>query len=428
MKAGPKFLLILISLTLMVTGVRAELELHGYIGHQSAYRINKPNDALLVRNRLRLNSELWGGKVYGFASVDMLNEPSSGQDVILNLREAYLDVYTSWVDFRCGKQQVVWGKTDGYFVNDIVNPLDLSYFLLQDFDDIRMGTTMLKTTIHSGNHSLELLLIPEFKSMQLTFSGDWGVRRPDSVQVVIDPMIPTYLVNLPLLYEEEPVYPLSLRQAEYGAKLNTFLLGADLALIYLRIREDRPVYYKKLQQDSELAYMRLIPRYPWLHFFGLNFSCPVGMFVFRGEGGYYPERWFDIVDVFRLSEGLLVRKPFVQGALGIEYQLTGDLDISVQAIHERILEYEPAIWNDEYSTFVTFLLRGCFRNDILQPAWMTLYNIGNESFLSRVWMDWNFSDNFTISLGIDVLTGSSDTFFGQYAGNDNAYLKLKYSF
>jgi len=70
--------------------------------------------------------------------LDITNDIGDSATTIPNLREAYIDIYGNWLDLRLGKQQVVWGKTDGYFINDIVNPLDLSYFILQDFDDIRM--------------------------------------------------------------------------------------------------------------------------------------------------------------------------------------------------------------------------------------------------------------------------------------------------
>ncbi len=156
----------------------AQVNFRGFVLNQDMFRTNESLNAMLIRNRLRLNTEVSGENVAAFASLDITNDITDSTTTMPNLREAYIDIYSSWLDLRLGKQQVVWGKTDGYFINDIVNPLDLSYFLLQDFEDIRMATTMLNAKLHHGNHSLEMLVIPEFKSMNLLFKGDWGYERP----------------------------------------------------------------------------------------------------------------------------------------------------------------------------------------------------------------------------------------------------------
>ena len=129
-----------------------------------------------------------------------------------------------------------------------------------------------------------------------------------------------------------------------------------------------------------------------------------------------------------INEGMLVEKGFIQGMLGIDYQLTGDIDIGVQAIHERILNYEDGIVNDDANSIGTLLIRGRFFNETVLPMILTLYNIDNKSSLSRIMVDWNYSDSFIITFGVDILEGDSDTIFGQFDRNDNVYLKVKYSF
>lgn len=411
----------------------AQIEFHGLFRQHSAFRIAEPSDALVLRNRLRLNSELWSGDVYGFASVDFLNDAVADNQTELNLREAYLDIYSSWVDFRIGKQQVVWGKADGYFINDIVNPLDLSLFLLQDFDDIRMATTMLNTKFHRGNHSLELLVIPEFRPMNIDFEGNWAFRRPDSVAIPhpAASMIGE-MMNIPMFYRESSLPECSVKNFEYGLKLNMFLLGTDISLIYFKAREDQPVMQKEIVTNpSSLPHgieMQVTPTHPWFTFYGLNFSRPVGMWVIRGEGGYYPRRFYDTMDFTTEADGFLTEKPFFQGMVGAEYQLSADLNIAVQAIQERLLDYEEAIVTDEVANLGTLLLKGSFRNETIQPMWLTLYHFSNDSYLSRIMIDWKYSDSFTITFGTDILGRKADTIFGQFDKNDNLYLKLRYDF
>ena len=397
------------------------LEWRGFIMNQNAFRLTAPNDALMMRTRLRLNAETNGDNVHGFAAVDLLNDAAQRSETRVKLKSAYIDLFSKYLDLRVGKQQVVWGKTDGYFINDIVNPLDMSYFLLQDFDDIRMATNMLKARFHTGNQALELLFIPEFRPMQIGFTGDWAFQRPDSVNVTL-PFIGD--MNIPLNYADEVQSQYSLRKAEWGLRFSTFLLGTDLSLIYLKVRDDKPVY-SIIQQELEVI---CTPTHPWLQFYGASFSRPVGTFVFRGEGGYFPFRTFNTENQNYVANGMLVKKPYLQGMLGCDYQLTATIDLSVQAIREQIIDYEAGIREDEQNTLATFMLKGRFFNETLQPMFFSIYNTNDQSYLVRLLADWNYSDNVTVSVGTDLLGGDSDTIFGQFDGNDNFFLKLQYSF
>jgi len=237
-------------------------------------------------------------------------------------------------------------------------------------------------------------------------------------------------IVLPLHYQNEQIPDLSLKNAEYGLKLNTWFLRTDLAFLYLRSREDKPVYFTELVNDSSGLPIRvdLTPTHPWQNFFGLNFSKPIGAFVFRGEGGYYPERHFNTQDMNYLSKGMIIERPFLQFMLGGDYQLTSALDLSVQGINERILDYKEGIQADENVTIGTVMLRGHFVNETVSPLILVMYNFEDYSSLTRLSIDWNYADSFTITAGVDLLAGKSDTIFGMFAKNDNVYLKFKYAF
>ncbi|MFP6626168.1 MAG: DUF1302 family protein [Deltaproteobacteria bacterium] len=69
------------------------------------------------------------------------------------LREAYIDLYFKHLPLtmRIGKQQVIWGESDGFRLNDRANTLDLSWHFFQEFpppgygfDDIRQPFFMIK--------------------------------------------------------------------------------------------------------------------------------------------------------------------------------------------------------------------------------------------------------------------------------------------
>lgn len=78
------------------------------------------------------------------------NTGSSGD--LYPLRELYVDALLGDFWFRLGKQQIVWGKTDFFRMQDIVNPLDYGpHFFFDSFEDIRIPQWMLSTQYRPGS-------------------------------------------------------------------------------------------------------------------------------------------------------------------------------------------------------------------------------------------------------------------------------------
>jgi hypothetical protein len=88
------------------------------------------------------------------ASLDSLDEDSRDEVKFNNhIRELYFDLYFKHIPLtlRVGKQQIVWGETDGFRMLDRANTLDLSWHFFQElpppgfgFDEIRNPFWMLK--------------------------------------------------------------------------------------------------------------------------------------------------------------------------------------------------------------------------------------------------------------------------------------------
>jgi len=69
------------------------------------------------------------------------------------LREAYVDTtYGDWA-IRAGKQQTVWGKTDGMKLLDIINPTDYSEMAQNQMEDSRIPVFMLNAEKYNDDGS-----------------------------------------------------------------------------------------------------------------------------------------------------------------------------------------------------------------------------------------------------------------------------------
>lgn len=70
------------------------------------------------------------------------------------LREAYIDIDLADLplNFRIGRQQVIWGESDQFRLMDIINPLDTTWHLQQeDWDKIRVPLWLVKMIWDFGN-------------------------------------------------------------------------------------------------------------------------------------------------------------------------------------------------------------------------------------------------------------------------------------
>ncbi|HLA27821.1 MAG TPA: DUF1302 family protein, partial [Syntrophales bacterium] len=161
-----------------------KLSISGYVQNQSSYRVGGGSDQWVSsENRLQVEMDaklhpnlkvrgIFRGTydaIYDLRSdSDQWSRDYAGSRDILStdykMRELYVDTAWGKWDFRIGKQQVVWGETDGLRLMDIINPLDMRrQFITRDWRDIRIPLTMVKATYGismQDNAFLELLWNP----------------------------------------------------------------------------------------------------------------------------------------------------------------------------------------------------------------------------------------------------------------------------
>jgi len=415
-----RMFIILIALGTMILSAA---DFSGYVQNWTAMKTGDSNEILLNRNRFRLNYENSSEFARAYSSIDFTSFGTNSTDGLgMNIRELYVDLYLRNWDFRIGKQQVVWGKADGAFVNDIVNPLDLSFFLLQDFEDIRMGNSMIKVNGYFGSHRLEAFWMPKFSPWKFAEPGSpWG--PPSGMKIGAFDVI-----------REKPELPdNTLGNSEWGMKFSTFILGTDISLLYLDAFQDRPVYKLAAPIDPEFGKIKLLPYFERSPMFGMNFSRPVGSVLIRGESAIFKNSAFNVQaapPVFMGAE----TSDYLQGVLGID--LSGPLgaNVSFQYLKRQIVDFKPTMAGvSETETWITGLISGSFWNENGNARILTMLDQGNEAGLIYASFTYKLSDMFKAESGfVGIWGGSSDTSsqfnFGMFEKNDLVYLKLTYSY
>lgn len=385
----------------------------GYLKHSTAIRLDEPDHFINLNNRFELKYSNWLNDHFGLNIVswfvydgafdvedDFAAEDEDDYRAYVDLREAVLDVTFGNLDVHLGKQQVVWGKTDGFRVTDVVNPLDLRDTALTEFLDQRIPLWMANVEYYfSTEFSVQALIIPDLEYNEFpspTFPEDVIVRS----------------TNTP----EETV-----KNTEYGLKLSGFYSGWDFTLNYLYSWDDMPVFTRSV--DGDTGTVTISPEYERLHIVGGTCANVFWDTVVRGEFAAKIGKYFAVDDP--AVSDMAVEKTLLNYALAFERDLL-DIHWIAQVLQETILEYEEAITTDEVSTYATLNGSKDFLQETLSIEMFIIYNTQTEQFTLKPSIEYDLNDAMAISAGVDVVVGKdSDTVDDD---KERIYAEVKYSF
>ncbi|MDQ6955630.1 MAG: hypothetical protein Q9M21_00390, partial [Mariprofundaceae bacterium] len=328
------------------------------------------------------------------------------------LKEAYLMYEGDAFDLRLGQQQIIWGKTDGLRLLDIINPLDLREFILDDFLDSRIGLVAARLNYYPDTDTeqeVELIIIPDAQPTKTApTSSRWALNTPTSPAGF----------TVQTLAGEQPNW--SAKNAEYGTAWRANINGWDVSTNYFYGWKDSPNAFRKITPGIitlQLKHLRM-------HTLGGSFSNAFGAWVIRGELAT------------NLQEGInangtnfadtVQRKTTVNAALAAEW--TGyNWTVSPQLFIRHIQHWNPQLLEPQDSGFWTLRIATDFMHEKLKPEMLLLADWSAGGWLARPKMSYDWSDNITSSIGADVFGGSGG-FLGQFNQNNRASFEVTYSF
>ena len=114
-----------------------------------------------------------------FASAPRAGDGPARWVVFGELREAYVDFYTKWIDLRIGNQIFTWGANEAVAVADALNPLD-TRDVLADPQLFKVPVLAALATVALGEHaSLRVVWEPFFVPNKIdVFGQDFAVLTP----------------------------------------------------------------------------------------------------------------------------------------------------------------------------------------------------------------------------------------------------------
>lgn len=375
-------------------------------------------------------------KVYGLwrgsydASFDFKGRDKFSQAVIDDqrleneIRELYVDIRRGPLFLRLGKQQVVWGESDGLRLADIINPLDFRWhYFLEDWQDIRQPLPMVRA-IYSVTPKTDL----EFVWAPVTFEpAKWAGAG-------------TYwefpgagIGGLP-----EKSYPTDIRNGSVGGKVtHIFGSGLEVSLYDYFHRMDTPTL--------ELTSTGMDFAHPYVNSVGGTFNVFVDPLatVFRGEAVFNrdePQTDFTKPD-------FISKKNTISYMFGLDRPTSLPINsestlLSFQLFQKKILSKDSttimfgdsaAPGKHDTQTMITGLISTPYTylipNGILTPSVFAVYDVIGAGWV-RPMLNLKYGDNLSISLAYNKFWGHKDGrgFFDPFRDRSEAYVDVKYSF
>lgn len=336
---------------------------------------------------------------------------ASSARVGLEIRELYLDGVIGGTFIRVGRQQVVWGQADGLRVLDVINPLDLSEFILLSPEERRIPLWMVNIEWRLFNGDLQLIWIPDHTYDHLArpgspFEATSPLVRPEGQPPPADQAVPDVVRPHGLIADDD-----------YGIRWKSFRNGWDLSVNYLFHYTDRP--YISVNRATNAASLR----YKRTHLIGASLARAIGKLTFRTEMGYSTDQYF--LTQSGTSAGLVDRATEHSYVVGIDYQHNSDLLLSGQ-LFQSFLSTGKSFVRDMTETQLTFLAQKKMRNDALTLRTLVIHGANRGDGVIQTAFEYSFKSNVVLSLGFDWFYGSVEGIFGQFDHADRLLLGIQY--
>lgn len=397
----------------------------GFFNEEIAYTTGEPGHWSRAVSRFQLNGQgSFAGLKYKISArvdadpVYMSSDfyPDKVQDDQQHdffLRENYVDFSASGLDFRVGRQQIVWGEVVGLFFADVVSARDMREFILPSFDILRIPQWAARAEYFEGDFHAEAIWIPVQSVDEI---GEFGADFYPAGRIGEALAGP----NVRFASQDEPSHSLS--NSAWGLRMNTLVGGWDLAAFYYRSFSTTPAFHREVQGADTV----FTPRHARIWQVGSTLSKDFGDFVLRAEAVYTNGQAYNVTTLTD-ADGVQKRNSF-DYVLSFDFSLPRDTRLNLQAF-QRIVsgdEDDIAPRTDGFggSVLLSTKITPAWEPQIL---WIQSFS-GGADRLIRPRLNWYVRRNTTLAFGADIFAGPRERFFGNFANRDRVYTELRYDF
>ena len=323
----------------------------------------------------------------------------NGYENEINLNELNIELEISPnLDFKLGRQIVVWGKSDSIRITDILNPLDNRTPGLVDIKNLRLGRTMSKLDYYFDNLNLSVIALHEnrFTKNAMQYSD----FKPTEV-------------DKPTSKPED-----SLKNTGVALSLTGAFEGYDVGLYFADTYIDKPYL---VESNTLLKYDNKSKM------FGTAYNKVLGSYLLKAELAH-----FDNVKYNNLSDA----KARTDVLFGLEYNGITDGSIGYEVALRQIHDYDSSINvqsngykpEREYQQVIRFSQSYLNQTLDLNTVVSMIGASAEDGGSVRVTLDYAIDDETSVSGGVIDYIGDNNLVIDSYKDNDRIFAKASYAF
>ena len=329
-------------------------------------------------------------------------ENKGARRLSFDLEEYYAEFNFSSFDLKVGKQIFSWGKADGFNPTDNLNPRNYVDLFVEEE---KIGVPAINLLYYWNDFTFDLIFIPTYTPTRLPLLN--------SRHSFLDPEAPTVVNG-----RELPADTLSSSQT--GIRISRHFSGWDLSASYYDGYDDLTL--ATVESDQSLT-----ARYNRTRVVGVDFATTFGGLGVHGEAAQF------------FYDGSK-NEDYLQYILGIDYNWTNVIyDHDIFLILEYMGDTTTQSREDKRPAFASGLgrvSRNSFLStitykfsDTLELETKLANNLDHHlSYVINPEINYDITDAFKLTFGIDFIEGNQTTFFGQFDNDDRSYFFLRYSF
>ncbi len=350
--------------------------------------------------KFKTNAKAYYDVIYSIKGREKFKQAELGQlESEVELFDAYLEgSITDTLDFKIGRQVVVWGRSDTIRVTDILNPLDNRRPGMVDIEDLRLPVVMAKFDYFIGDWRVTPIAILEQRFSKNPPFGSIFNPAP-----FVTPSNETY---------NDVTYALSV-----GAEFS----GWDVNFYAAQVHNDAG--YIKLptltQPQPLMAHDKIV-------MVGTALNILSGSWLFKTELAYFDGLKYTTTGDREFSRSDLL--------LGLEYNGIPDTLISYDIVTRNMNSYDTRLITEaiplkKHDYQHAFRVSSDFMNATVTANYLiSLYGEKlDEGGFQRAWVKYEVAQGVNANIGvIDYIGGSR--FFDAIKDNDMVFADISYSF
>lgn len=330
------------------------------------------------------------------------------------LRETYLDFTAGSLDWRVGRQHIVWGEMVGMFVADVVSAKDLREFILPDFQVLRIPQWAARAEYFKDDFHAEVVWIP--------FPSHDEIGKPRNF-LAAGGGADFYPYPLPMpaniLTRDKP--SVTWDHGNFGVRATQFTNGWDLSGFYYTSMNSSPTFYQYNPGT-------LTPRHDRIHQVGGTLAKDFRDVVLKAEAVYTNGRRFNLTNVTAPDpSGGVTRLGTLDWAVGLDFNPGPDTRVNTQLFQRYFTDHTPNIIPARAENGVSLLLSHNFADNWKAEA-LLVHSLNRRDWMFRPKASWGFQPNWKLTFGLDLFGGPITGLFGQYDKQDRAYAEVRYDF